>query len=389
MRTEIINYEKLFTKRKDGRYQANYKDAAGNWHTIADKDPERLHRRLSEINDPTPPTFAEIASHWKETAYPDYEDGTISCYNPAYKRAVDYLGERPAHEITPEEIKRQLESLNKQNYSAKTIKTQLTVYRLIFQEAIQKDGYYKFIKLNPADQVKLPKHMKAPTVREAPEDEIVDEIRRTAFSSYFGVFALFLMSNGYRRGEAKGVQIKNIDIKAGKDGEINIEKQVTHRGAMKIKAPKTDAGIRSTPILPDIKPWIVEQVKTRDPEEYLFYGADPKKPMSDHTLDRRWRHYLLEHGWVEDFPEKRKSKQGKVYIVHHYKNKLTPHVLRHGYATLLFEADVDEFTAMKLLGHKDITTTRAVYTTLRNRKQKASEQKLIDYVKAENKRANK
>ena len=388
MRTEKINYEKLFSKRRDGRYQANWKDEKGVWHTIADKDPERLHRRLSQINDPTPPTFEEIAAYWKETAYPGYEDGTISCYNPAYKRAVEYLGDRPAHEITPEEIKRQLEKLKKQEYSAKTIKTQLTVYRLIFQAAIQNNDFYKFVKLNPAVQVTLPKHMKKPAVREAPEDEIVDEIRRTAFTSYFGIFVLFLMSNGYRRGEAKGVQIKNIHLDEGKWGQIHIEKQVTHRGAMKIKAPKTEAGIRETPILPDIKPWLVQQVKTRDPEEYLFYGTDPKKPMSDHTLDRRWRHYLLEHGWVTDRPEERKSKQGKKYIVHHYKNNLTPHVLRHGYATMLFEADVDEFTAQKLLGHKDITTTHAVYTTLRNRKKQSSEKKLIDFVKAENKRLN-
>ena len=63
-----------------------------------------------------------------------------------------------------------------------------------------------------------------------------------------------------------------------------------------------------------------------------------------------------------------------------WKPTLTAHVLRHGYATLLFEADVDEYTAQRLLGHADITTTRSIYTHLRQRKQQASLDKLRAYV---------
>ena len=49
-----IEYSKLYPQRKDGRYQANYKDDAGVWHTLADRDPERLHTRLAAITDPKP-----------------------------------------------------------------------------------------------------------------------------------------------------------------------------------------------------------------------------------------------------------------------------------------------------------------------------------------------
>jgi len=44
---------------------------------------------------------------------------------------------------------------------------------------------------------------------------------------------------------------------------------------------------------------------------------------------------------------------------------LTAHQLRHGYATMLFEAGISERDAMDLLGHADINLTRNIYTHIR------------------------
>ena len=86
-------------------------------------------------------------------------------------------------------------------------------------------------------------------------------------------------------------------------------------------------------------------------------------------------------GFVTDEPEERVSKQGKRYTVHHYKNELTAHVLRHGYATLLYEAGVDVYTAGKLLGHADVETTIGIYTHLRAKKEATSMKKLKNYTR--------
>lgn len=93
-------------------------------------------------------------------------------------------------------------------------------------------------------------------------------------------------------------------------------------------------------------------------------------------------HYCKDMGFVTDTPEMRTSKQGKKYVVHHYKSTLTAHVMRHGYATMLFEADVDVYTAQKYMGHADIQTTLRIYTHLRQRKQESSTAKLIKYASA-------
>ena len=44
--------------------------------------------------------------------------------------------------------------------------------------------------------------------------------------------------------------------------------------------------------------------------------------------------------------------------------KITPHMLRHTYATMLFDANVDVKSAQKFLGHADIEVTLSIYTHL-------------------------
>ncbi len=80
-----------------------------------------------------------------------------------------------------------------------------------------------------------------------------------------------------------------------------------------------------------------------------------------------------------DDPTATKGKNNRTYIKHRYTPTLTAHELRHGYATILFEAGVDTYTAQKLLGHADIETTIAVYTHLREKKKNESIEKLLQH----------
>lgn len=41
---------------------------------------------------------------------------------------------------------------------------------------------------------------------------------------------------------------------------------------------------------------------------------------------------------------------------------VTPHQIRHGYATALFENGIDPKTAQVLLGHAQLSTTMDIYT---------------------------
>lgn len=371
------DYASMFTLRKDGRYQGSYTDETGR-HYMYDRDPERLWHKLNDPKEEKALLFREIAEAWQKDAWDKIRDGTKSCYDAPCRRAIERFGDREAADIEPHEISTHLQMLKALELSASTIKKQKVVYKQIFQFAIMDKVFGKKIRYNPVLNVKLPDGLPKPKQREAPEDEIVKKIRKNADKAYFGMFAFFLICTGFRRGEALAVQWHDIDFQKG---TIACGETISHRsGTAKAAPPKTDNGYRTVPLLPALTEKLKRPCDAKD-TDYVFYGEDPSKPMPQSTYDRRWKHYCKEMGFVTDDPETRISKQGKTYVVHNYKPSLTAHDLRHGYATMLFEAEVDVYTAKTLLGHADIETTMAIYTHLRTRKKIESIDKLKEYSK--------
>lgn len=203
------------------------------------------------------------------------------------------------------------------------------------------------------------------------------KIRKNAATAYWGLFAMFLISTGCRRGEALAVTWDDIDFKAK---TITIDKALKYSGGYaEIGSTKTESGIRVIPLLPDLKA-LLKKPKVAKGTDYVF-ASERGSYIVQSTYRRKWKHYCKDQGFIVCVKEeKRKSKQGKEYIYREYKNTLTAHVLRHGYATMLFEAGVDVYTAQRLLGHADIKTTMAIYTHLRDKQQQTSIDKLTSYI---------
>lgn len=380
-----IDYASLFTLRSDGRYQGYWHDLVdgepvGPRHTICDRDPERLYHRIAEKEIPTVLTFRLIAERWRNARSETLRPGTWACYEAPYRRALELFGDTPAAEILTPDIKAHLERLKEQGLGAKSIKTQRTVYSQIFKYAINDEALGRQLRFNPADGAALPSGMKRPAKRAAPDDEIIRQIRQRASSAYWGLYCLLLISTGFRRGEALALQWRDIDLT---QKTVSCTKALSWReGYAVIGPPKTENGVRAVPLLPDLLPALkAYKPKNAKPEHYVFSGEDPSRPMSESTFRRRWMHYCKDMDFVTDTPEEKVSKQGKRYTVHHYKATLTPHVLRHGYATMLYDAGVDVYAAQKYLGHADVQTTMAIYTHLSRSREAGSLKKLEAYVK--------
>lgn len=375
-----IDYASMFTLRKDGRYQVKYTDQDGVKRTLYDKDPERLWHKLNDPKEEKPTTFSDIARLWKDRKWDSYTDGTKASFSACYDRAVAELGDTVITEIQPYHVKNHLDRMRQQGFSASTMKTQKSVYNLIFQAAIVDEKIGKLIRINPVAEIKTPKSLKPAQKREAPEDDVVAAIRKSAQTDEFALFPLLLMSTGFRRGEALGLRWGNVDFN---NKTITQDRQITFRGTAIEKAPKTENGVRSVPLLPDLEA-VLKRPKSAKDTDFIFYGEDPSKCMCEVTYRRRWLSYCKRMGFVQITGTKQYTgKNNHTYEKHTYKPTITAHVFRHGYATLLFEAGVDEFTAQKLLGHADITTTRAIYTHLRNKKKNESIDKLRSFVQAQ------
>ena len=62
-------------------------------------------------------------------------------------------------------------------------------------------------------------------------------------------------------------------------------------------------------------------------------------------------------------------------------DKITAHMLRHTYATMLFDAGVDVKSAQRFLGHTDIEVTLSIYTHLTKFKEEQAIQMLDKHLK--------
>ena len=121
------------------------------------------------------------------------------------------------------------------------------------------------------------------------------------------------------------------------NGRIYIRRSVYHTGPTpQIKEPKTAAGIRPVPLLPALAAALPQKE-----HGYIFSNDGGKSPLP---------------GWyVTDQFEAYRKRTGVT---------VSPHEIRHGYATALYEAGVDFKLAQKFLGHAQLSTTMDIYTDI-------------------------
>jgi len=350
-----INYASLFTLRKDGRYQGSFTDDTGR-HYLYDRDPEALYHRLQEAKLPKEariPTFREVADGWEGAHREEIEERTWQNYRPHLAVILSRHGDKPITEVGALDVSNHLASAKAQGYSMTVVNAIRSIYRMIFDFAIC-SGYAQY---NPVTSVRLPKGLKRGK-RSAPDDDVV-KIVCGNLDAPFGFFPFFLLCTGLRKSEALALTWADVDFK---QGQIHITKSIDYTvGAHpKLKPPKTEAGVRSVPILQILEEPLRARQAASD-SDYLFPQPDSTRGgqgggmMTLRGYEGAWRRYCEAVGLMEN---------GKPTI--------TAHNLRHGTATMMFEAGVDELTAQKILGHSRIEITREIYTDLRESQNKKS-----------------
>ena len=360
-----IDYKGMFTLRPDGRYQGYWKDGDGKRHTICDRDAEKLYHRIIERENPPKVTFGEIADAWQEKHWERITNGTKTCYGPAVRRAVERFGDVPADSLTPNDIYTHLSALNSQRYSQKTIATQKTVYRLIYENAIIDDRFSRDVKVNPVNNVPMPSGIKPKEVREAPEADVI-EIIKGGVNKPFGLFPYFLLHTGFRIEEAAAITWGDIDFKAK---TVTCNKAVDfHASKPCLKVTKTSAGVRTVPLLSPLEAVLKEHLDEDSKPTALVFPNSNGGYYTRSALRSRWLCWCKEVGLVttEEVIRTHSVKKCKYKSVVFHPS-VTPHQLRHAYCTILYEVGVDELTAMQLMGHSDYETTRKIYTHLRQK----------------------
>ena len=196
-----------------------------------------------------------------------------------------------------------------------------------------------------------------------------------------GVPALIMLYCGLRRGELLALLWTDIDFKAK---TLSVSKAADMpTNATTVKKPKTKAGTRLVPIPDAIMPALL-RARREAISMYVCPAMRTGDIMSAQAYTEAWSSYMHYLNLCAGGRDKvrTKNENGKVCFIPAVQamEPFSAHQLRHSYATMLYDADVDVKTAQKLLGHADFSVTMKIYTHLSTEKESAGIEKLKQHV---------
>lgn len=177
--------------------------------------------------------------------------------------------------------------------------------------------------------------------RTLPSDDILRIIDQTEW-----LLPFFLLYSGLRRGEVVALTYGDIDRE---NKLIRVNKAAGYADNIPfLKAPKSQAGNRNVILIDKL----AARIPDGPPDNLIFPGKNGEMFHSKAFYDA-WYNWEAEMGI-----------------------KVTPHQLRHGFATLLLEAGLDTKDAQEQLGHSSEAMTKDIYEHIRDSRRKISAEKL-------------
>ncbi len=218
---------------------------------------------------------------------------------------------KPAEELGPEEIRQyQLYLVQEKKVGWSRFNQAVCGLRFFYRFTVRRDWYIKMIPYG-----KRPK--KLPAV--LGQAEVEDLLQCVALPKHRMVI-LTLYAAGLRLNEALHLKIADIDSQ-------RMQLKVTYgKGAKQ----------RLVPLSPRLLEELRQYWRLARPTSFLFSGRTLEGPLSSSPIQKTCKAAALQAGILKE---------------------VTPHTLRHSYATGLLEAGVDLLTIGQLLGHKSFSTT--------------------------------
>lgn len=207
-----------------------------------------------------------------------------------------------------------------------------------------------------------------------PEEE--ERLLRTAASSPDGLMIYLLYYLGCRRGEMLGLQWGDFDWHTRM---VHIQRSVdfnTGKSSVSTLGPtKTSTGDRWVPV-PDDLAEILLPLRGL-PQTLLI--SDQGAPLTSNKFRTRWAHLMHAAGFLHLSPRYQARRAAALEagkpckapnISYDYDADITPHSFRHNYITCCVTAGIPAEVTMRIVGHRDYSTTINIYTHLQNEQTK-------------------
>jgi len=265
---------------------------------------------------------------------------TIINYKIDLKEFNHSLKQKPLENITHVDVRLFLAHMKERNISKRSTARKMSCLRSFFK-FLCREGY---IKSNPASGLRTPKlQKKLPLFLDT--NEVVKLIESPDLSDVYGLrdraVLETLYSSGIRVGELVGLNKENIDFISGVI-------KVYGKGKKERLAPVGDRALRAVRnYLEKLHPLNIKEKKA------VFLNKSGRR-MSDRAVRRILEKYIRKTSLNE---------------------KISPHSLRHSFATHLLDRGADLRSVQELLGHANLSTTQ-IYTHVTTERLKSTYDKV-------------
>ena len=338
-----------YYQRPDGLYESirkiNGKRVAFRGHSCREVDRKILEYKESQKKGRT---LREVADDWERDIEQKVSEATRLAYKAPAADFLGFLGEsKRIKDIKPIDIERYMISCKDRGYKAGTVKMRLTVCKLILRYAVIKGD----IDVSPASEILMPRKIQRDKRGALTREQIAAVAKYRGPGHLMGIAFLF---TGCRRGELMALRYEDIDRKAK---TITIARKVSYVGTPVIEDhTKTEAGMRIIPLLSPL-----ESVLPKDRLGLIFHDGKGG-PMGKREILAEWKAFVTGCGLPD---------------------KITPHWLRHSFATICFDAGLDPKSTASIMGHADEKITMQIYTHLTKTREQLNAEKLEYYVQKE------
>ncbi|MDR2429023.1 MAG: tyrosine recombinase [Candidatus Margulisbacteria bacterium] len=277
-----------------------------------------------------PDSTADFLTYLRQNK--NYSAHTISNYARDLRYFVRYCREQNAAAITVEVIRGYLRYLSKLNYAKRSIARCVAAHKSFGRFLLRN----KLVSADPWQKINSPKLEKnMPDFLTAAEaNQLLDMVERGAAGLKRGrdsaVYEL-LYASGIRVSELVNIQPVDLDLRAG-------EIRILGKGAKErivLISPRAARVLRD--YLQKIRPALAKNNSNK--ESALFLNLRGGR-LTQRSIERNLAHYARLAGLPKT---------------------VTPHTLRHSFATHLLEGGADLRVVQELLGHSSLSTTQ-VYT---------------------------
>ena len=262
------------------------------------------------------------------------------------KHLLPMVSSYVAKDVTPVQVKMWLNETGKLNKNA--AKTCLRALRNAFSLAEENGLIYKSPVL-ARYKAGGKEFQKRQALTPEQEKTLLDAVHET--SAY--LFVWFLLATGARRGEALGLKWDCVDLDSG---VVHLRRNLVlldHTETELREYMKTDAGTRSVPLPDDLRDALRAE-RQRATSLFVFHRPNGAC-YNAQSFNCFWKKNVNNRFG----PDAKHTARTKGVF---HETRVTPHVLRHTYATRCFEAGMDIKEVQHLMGHSSPEITLEVYT---------------------------